>query len=72
MVRFWPPPPAHGPPTYRYARAQVGRDAELAPYDLPDELAERCVVCFEVNPSHGYPWHETEPNLPSRMRSPAG
>lgn len=29
---------------YRYARAQVGRDADLAAYDLPDELAERCVA----------------------------
>jgi glutathione synthase/RimK-type ligase-like ATP-grasp enzyme len=29
---------------YRYARQQVGKDAELRAYDLPDELAERCVA----------------------------
>lgn len=28
---------------YRYARAQVGRDATLSPYSLPDEIAQRCV-----------------------------
>jgi glutathione synthase/RimK-type ligase-like ATP-grasp enzyme len=28
---------------YRYARAQVGEDATLAPYTLPDDVAERCV-----------------------------
>lgn len=72
---------------YRYARAQVGRDAELAEYALPDELAAQCValarsldlpfagvdlklahdgriVCFEVNPSPGYPWYESEAGLP--------
>jgi glutathione synthase/RimK-type ligase-like ATP-grasp enzyme len=72
---------------YRYARAQVGKDAELARFDLPDDLAERCiglatsldlpfagvdlklahdgrVVCFEVNPSPGYPWYESEAGLP--------
>lgn len=72
---------------YRYARAQVGRDAELARFDLPDELAQRCidlatsldlpfagvdlklahdgrVVCFEVNPSPGYPWYESAAELP--------
>jgi hypothetical protein len=66
---------------YRYARSQVGEDARLAPFALPDELAERCValstqlglpfagvdlkladdgrvVCFEVNPSPGFPWYE--------------
>lgn len=72
---------------YRYARAQTGRDAELAPYALPDDVAQRCValahaldlpfagvdlkladdgrvVCFEVNPSPGYPWYETAAGLP--------
>ncbi|HET9649546.1 MAG TPA: hypothetical protein VFP34_15135 [Microlunatus sp.] len=28
---------------YRYARSQVGRDPELAPYPLPDDIAARCV-----------------------------
>ncbi|KHK99146.1 hypothetical protein LK09_03815 [Microbacterium mangrovi] len=72
---------------YRYARAQVGRDATLAPYAVPDDIAQRCVdlardldlpfagvdlkladdgrvVCFEVNPSPGYPWYETAAGLP--------
>lgn len=72
---------------YRYARAQVGQDATLAPHTLPDTLAARCValaksldlpfagvdlkladdgrvVCFEVNPSPGYPWYETAADLP--------
>lgn len=72
---------------YRYARAQVGQDATLAPYPLPDDVAARCValarsldlpfagvdlkladdgrvVCFEVNPSPGYPWYETAAGLP--------
>lgn len=29
---------------YRYARAQVGQDARLQPYELPDEWAQRCVA----------------------------
>jgi glutathione synthase/RimK-type ligase-like ATP-grasp enzyme len=72
---------------YRYARAQVGRDAELHPYVLPAGVAERCValaaaldlpfagidlklppdgrvICFEVNPSPGFPWYEQETGLP--------
>ncbi|WP_029135892.1 ATP-grasp domain-containing protein [Nakamurella lactea] len=72
---------------YRYARAQVGQDATLQRWDLPDEWAERCValaadldlpfagidlklcpdgrvVCFEVNPSPGFPWYETAAGLP--------
>src|SRR5262249_24470853 len=72
---------------YRYAMQQTGRDATLSPYELGDELAERCValatdlalpfagvdlklasdgriVCFEVNPSPGFPWYEQETGLP--------
>lgn len=72
---------------YRYASRQVGVDATLAPYDLPGDLADRCValaadldlafagidlklapdgrvVCFEVNPSPGFPWFERETGLP--------
>ncbi|MGI8418262.1 MAG: ATP-grasp domain-containing protein, partial [Nakamurella sp.] len=72
---------------YRYARAQVGADARLQPYRLPDVWARRCVslaaelalpfagidlkmaadgrvVCFEANPSPGYPWYEAEAGLP--------
>lgn len=72
---------------YRYARAQVGRDARLSAYRLPADVADRCValaadldlpfsgidlklapdgrmVCFEVNPSPGFPWYEQEAGLP--------
>jgi hypothetical protein len=72
---------------YRYARRQVGEDARLQSYELPDVWAERCVslsadlclpfagidlklapdgrvICFEVNPSPGYPWYEVEAGLP--------
>ncbi|MCF3105167.1 alpha-L-glutamate ligase [Streptomyces roseoverticillatus] len=72
---------------YRYARLQVGADARLRPYELGDDIAERCVAlaaglglpfagvdlkllpdgrvaCFEVNPSPGFSWYETETGLP--------
>lgn len=72
---------------YRYARRQVGDDAELSAVTLEPHLAARCValaadldlpfagldlkiaddgriVCFEVNPSPGFPWYETEAGLP--------
>jgi RimK-like ATP-grasp domain len=72
---------------YRYAMRQVGTDARLSAYRLPDEIAQRCVdlatdldlpfagidlklapdgriVCFEVNPSPGFPWYENEAGLP--------
>lgn len=72
---------------YRYARAQVGLDARLQPYRLPEVWAQRCislaaelalpfagidlklatdgrVICFEANPSPGYPWYESEAGLP--------
>jgi ribosomal protein S6-L-glutamate ligase RimK-like protein len=72
---------------YRYAMRQVGADARLSAYRLPDDVAQRCVelatdldlpfagidlklatdgrvVCFEVNPSPGFPWYEHEAGLP--------
>ena len=72
---------------YRYARRQVGRDATLRAFDLPEPWSSRCValaadlelpfagidlklgadgrvVCFEANPSPGFPWYETEAGLP--------
>ena len=72
---------------YRYARRQVGDDAELTACELDPHLSTRCValaadldlpfagldlkiaddgriVCFEVNPSPGFPWYEHEAGLP--------